>query len=141
MTNAIRILGAVMLFTLSLAGCLSPPPGTEVGETQQALCPPDYEGTCPPCSEWIGCRCVPFSCPIGQKCDPKVNDCVPSGTCPSGWGNCDGSSTNGCETPLNTIANCGACGKSCTTVANGAAACVNGKCMYACNDNDAPVCM
>ncbi len=42
----------------------------------------------------------------------------PSGTCrvascSSGWGNCDGSHPNGCETPTNTTTNCGACGMAC----------------------------
>jgi len=35
------------------------------------------------------------------------------GACNSGFGNCDGSDANGCETPLNTPENCGACGAAC----------------------------
>lgn len=35
------------------------------------------------------------------------------GTCTAGYGNCDQVSANGCETPLNTLTNCGACGSVC----------------------------
>jgi hypothetical protein len=34
-------------------------------------------------------------------------------TCAPGWGDCDGIASNGCETNLDTNANCGACGQSC----------------------------
>lgn len=37
-----------------------------------------------------------------------------SGTCPSGYGDCDGNPDNGCETSLNTNSNCGSCGYTCT---------------------------
>ncbi len=33
--------------------------------------------------------------------------------CVSGWGNCDGDTGNGCETPLDTEDNCGSCGHEC----------------------------
>jgi hypothetical protein len=33
--------------------------------------------------------------------------------CDAGWGDCDGNYKNGCETPLDTIANCGTCGLNC----------------------------
>ncbi|MEZ4314385.1 MAG: fibrinogen-like YCDxxxxGGGW domain-containing protein, partial [Polyangiaceae bacterium] len=47
---------------------------------------------------------------------------------PSGLASCDGDLTNGCETSLATsIANCGACGTTCTA-ANGTPACVAGAC-------------
>ncbi len=31
----------------------------------------------------------------------------------AGFGNCDGNAGNGCETPLNTVSNCGGCGTTC----------------------------
>jgi hypothetical protein len=46
------------------------------------------------------------------------------GACNAGFGNCDGSPGNGCETQLNTTSNCGACGMAC---ANGES-CNNGAC-------------
>jgi len=38
--------------------------------------------------------------------------------CQSGWSNCDGNAANGCETSLNTLSNCGACGNACGTTCN-----------------------
>jgi hypothetical protein len=35
------------------------------------------------------------------------------GTCRPGFANCDGIESNGCEVPLDTAANCGACGVAC----------------------------
>jgi hypothetical protein len=44
--------------------------------------------------------------------------------CDAGWGDCDGAAANGCETPLDTTAHCGACKSSCR---NGSA-CNDGAC-------------
>ncbi|WP_156338033.1 hypothetical protein [Chondromyces crocatus] len=55
-------------------------------------------------------------------------------SCNSGWGNCDGSTANGCETNLqNSVGHCGACGTVCS-VANGTPSCAGGSCAIAsCN--------
>jgi hypothetical protein len=54
-------------------------------------------------------------------------------SCNAGYGDCDGDPGNGCETPLNTTTNCGACGVECS-VANGTAGCSGGACVVAaCN--------
>jgi hypothetical protein len=59
--------------------------------------------------------------------------CVP--TCATGWGNCDGNFENGCETPLDTLTNCGQCGRACTTSVPGAVAgCGSGVCTATCTD-------
>ncbi len=34
--------------------------------------------------------------------------------CPSGFGDCNHAPSDGCETPLNTLADCGGCNRSCT---------------------------
>ncbi|MBL8685464.1 MAG: hypothetical protein JNK05_40185 [Myxococcales bacterium] len=53
--------------------------------------------------------------------------------CTTGFGNCDGNMTNGCETPLNSTTHCGMCSRACA-VANGAATCASGTCQVAsCN--------
>ncbi|MEZ4302193.1 MAG: DNRLRE domain-containing protein, partial [Polyangiaceae bacterium] len=53
--------------------------------------------------------------------------CAP-GACDSGFGDCDGDASNGCETSLDdSTASCGACGQACS-VENGTAACVAGLC-------------
>jgi hypothetical protein len=54
-------------------------------------------------------------------------------TCNPGWSNCDGNDANGCETPVNTLSNCGACGVTCSR-GNAAATCSSGTCSTAsCN--------
>jgi hypothetical protein len=56
----------------------------------------------------------------GRRCElPRATEaCTATGcalvACDAGWGDCDGDPTNGCETPLDTIADCGACGATCT---------------------------
>ena len=51
-------------------------------------------------------------------------------TCKPGYADCNkqGPNTDGCETDLVGITNCGGCGIACPGVPNGVAACVNGKC-------------
>lgn len=55
-------------------------------------------------------------------------------SCDSGWGDCNGSPSDGCEVDLNnTPGYCGSCGNSCS-VANGTAGCSSGSCTIAsCN--------
>ncbi|MDP3273782.1 MAG: hypothetical protein Q8Q09_01210 [Deltaproteobacteria bacterium] len=48
-------------------------------------------------------------------------------SCQAGWGNCDSNPANGCEAPLNSTSNCGACGSTCT-IANGTGTCGAGTC-------------
>jgi hypothetical protein len=52
------------------------------------------------------------------------------GSCQTGWGNCDGQATNGCETDLtSTATHCGACATDCTKLPNVASAtCTNSGC-------------
>ncbi|MFO0624782.1 MAG: hypothetical protein U0325_04135 [Polyangiales bacterium] len=55
------------------------------------------------------------------------------GTCASGFGNCDGQASNGCETSLSAnTANCGACGNVCSGPAGSSVSCVSGACRTAC---------
>ena len=49
--------------------------------------------------------------------------------CNSGYANCDGIQSNGCEVNLNTsVINCGICGHVCSSAANATTACVGGTC-------------
>ena len=54
--------------------------------------------------------------------------------CNGGYGDCNGSAADGCETNLaSTLTSCGACGRSCSA-ANGTAGCTSGACtVTACN--------
>jgi len=50
-------------------------------------------------------------------------------TCTAGFGNCDGSAGNGCETDLNTaVLHCGGCLTACSAPAHATAACLAGAC-------------
>lgn len=51
--------------------------------------------------------------------------------CADGWDDCDLQAANGCESKLDSVANCGACGIQCTN-ANGTTSCVSGACAPAC---------
>jgi len=57
-----------------------------------------------------------------------------SGDCPTGFMDCDGSPTNGCELSVgDDPRNCGGCGVRCDTADNGSPACVAGACTIACD--------
>ncbi|MBX7194396.1 MAG: hypothetical protein K1X94_20240 [Sandaracinaceae bacterium] len=45
------------------------------------------------------------------------------GGCDPGYDNCDGRDDNGCETPLNTLSNCGRCGETCSGTTNATEIC------------------
>lgn len=54
-------------------------------------------------------------------------------TCDAGWGNCNSSHPDGCETPLTTTSNCAGCGTTCSR-SNGTASCASGTCtLTGCN--------
>ena len=64
------------------------------------------------------------------------------GSCHQGWGDCDGAAFNGCETKLDSLWNCGACGHDCSTsFPQAVGLCVAGQCVIsecepACADCD-----
>jgi hypothetical protein len=57
---------------------------------------------------------------------PGSYDCAP--TCDAGYKSCDNNPDNGCETPLNTVTDCGDCGTPCSAP-NGSASCATGVCV------------
>jgi hypothetical protein len=73
----------------------------------------------------------------GKKCDTTNAAASCSGgsctiACKSGFGDCDGDVTNGCETNLaNTTNDCGACGTACTNP-NGTTTCSGSACHPVC---------
>jgi hypothetical protein len=107
---------------------------------------------CPSGQRCSGGACVALACePNSRVCvdGPSVQTCNGAGTatsmavcptrsnavarcadgacgieCVAGFGNCDGSLTNGCETSLSSTTNCGACGRACAA----GTACVGGSC-------------
>jgi len=77
----------------------------------------------------------------GARCDAshgvlacEAGACVVRG-CAARWGDCDGDGRDGCEAPLATAENCGACGVACPAPAHASAVCVVGtstRCGFVC---------
>lgn len=79
------------------------------------------DDTCAPCS-------LPNAVPVCSHGACSV------GSCKTGWGDCNGSPSDGCETDLRTLSHCGACGLECS-VAHGSASCASGACQkVSCDD-------
>jgi len=108
------------------------------------------------------CECAAVTCQTGDPChvagacDPATGRCsnppAPDGTacalgnataactagvcgvaaCAPGFGDCDGAATNGCERPVTTPTDCGACGVACAAGPHAAAACTAGACALTC---------
>jgi hypothetical protein len=74
----------------------------------------------------------------GTKCNmAHANTACSTGTCVitsclAGFADCDLNPANGCETPLNTLTNCGGCGIACTN-ANGTTSCAANACAPVCS--------
>src|SRR5262249_29942371 len=74
----------------------------------------------------------------GNVCSfPNANVACSAGSCTitsckPGYADCDLVQSNGCETPLNTLTDCGACGNHCNNP-NGTTTCTAGACSPTCN--------
>ena len=71
-------------------------------------------------------------CEIDKECGSDVAGCDDPNAhlgCAQGFGDCDGNPANGCETVLNTLANCGGCGVVCSS-AERQADCRTGTCSF-----------
>jgi hypothetical protein len=68
--------------------------------------------------------------------------------CDDGFANCDGDDSNGCETAVDSISDCGACGRACPATDHAVPGCVGGACAVTgcigafgdCNNNIADGC-
>jgi hypothetical protein len=66
-----------------------------------------------------GAECLDFTCRLAS--------------CDSGYGDCDGANSDGCEVDLTSDPNhCWACGRSCPSI-NGAGVCFEGECAISCS--------
>ncbi len=74
------------------------------------------------------------ACDIECKPPNAVPNCSTGvcgiGSCLSGWDDCNNNPADGCETPLNTLINCGGCGVVCD-IPNAAESCTTGVCQSA----------
>src|SRR5262245_607663 len=82
------------------------------------------------------CGACGTPCNLANASETCPNGVCTLGTCTAGFGNCDGTSGNGCETTFaNNINHCGACGRTCTN-SNGTTSCNgSGACVPVCNQN------
>jgi hypothetical protein len=97
------------------------------------------EGGCGPLDTPSNCGACGVSCDMTYSNDAS---CTLTGTtglcsyasCVSGFADCDASApnTNGCDTPITTLNNCGACGVSCNTAYSVDASCGPTGCTYSC---------
>jgi hypothetical protein len=75
------------------------------------------EANCGAC----GAVCAPGPNAIATRCR---NGACQVAECAAGWGDCNGLTADGCETPLVDDGNCGRCGRTCLD----GRTCVNGEC-------------
>jgi len=72
------------------------------------------------------CGSCGATCSTSHIPSPSCTHGTCDGTCQSGWANCDDTkATHGCNVPLDTAQNCGACGRTCAI----GQACVGGTCV------------
>lgn len=78
----------------------------------------------------LGLGCALAACSlVNAPDDPVCEDCAPS-ECATGFADCDGVADNGCETPIDTLSDCGACGVVCAPANVATANCENRICGY-----------
>ena len=85
-------------------------------------------------SSLYGCTatgCTPCGAFENATAVCKSSACSP--LCKSGFGDCDKVASNGCESAVSDVANCGACGKACSTANASTTQCTNAKCAPVCN--------
>ncbi len=76
---------------------------------------------------------------IDNDCDDVVDESCQNvgsdGNCLTGYGDCDGIASNGCETDLtNDVDNCGACDNTCSISHGTTISCSDGECEIICDD-------
>jgi hypothetical protein len=81
------------------------------------------------------CGACGTPCALANAAETCPNGVCTLGMCTAGFGNCDGTPGNGCETNFtNNDNHCGACGRTCTN-SNGTTDCVGTACVPVCNQN------
>ena len=106
-------------------------------------CAPGWER----CGAPLASGCLTHTAVDADNCGSCGHQCVNSGGsvscvggvcqpgCADGYGDCDGNSSNGCETPILTSADhCGACTTACSTTHMATRTCVDGQCTGSCAD-------
>jgi hypothetical protein len=110
---------------LSNADVVLPDGGPDAAPVEAGCGPTNTVANCGACG--IACDTThssPLACAAAGACTYSA--------CAAGWGDCDATApnANGCESPLNTAANCSGCGLKCDTLHSVGAACTGTTCSY-----------
>jgi hypothetical protein len=112
--------------------------GSGNGATDGALDAPAESG-CGPVDNVSNCGACGVACDITHSNDAACTLGGGAGTCTyascaTGFADCDASApnANGCDTPITTLDNCGACGVACNTANSVDAGCAPTGCTYSC---------
>ncbi len=103
--------------------------------TGRAECDGDLAVTCETdtTTSLANCGFCGNACTAANGTPNCTNSTCGVASCSSGFGNCDNTASNGCETTLaSSTANCGACGAGCTN-AHGTTSCSASKCVPSCS--------
>jgi len=73
------------------------------------------------------CGTCGHACPTPANATARCSAGRCDFSCRVGYGDCDGAASSGCETPLDTLADCGQCGRACA-LTNATSACTAGAC-------------
>ncbi len=84
----------------------------------------------------VNCRSCGDICDIPRASESCTTGTCALGTCDPGYGNCNTSIVDGCETSLTTATNCGTCGTPCVVGANATPNCSTGTCRTMCTRAD-----
>lgn len=84
-------------------------------------------------TDWGNCGACGNACSLANASPACVGGECAVGTCNPGYGNCDGDSSDGCETSLLTSpAHCGSCSLQCASLPGSNPTCVSGHCGFSC---------
>ena len=78
-------------------------------------------------SDLSHCGSCGMSCPVPSNGSATCSAGRCGIRCNSGFGDCNGLNSDGCEVPLNTVGNCGGCGVGCM-LSNATESCSSGSC-------------
>jgi hypothetical protein len=92
-------------------------------------CDGDRDGGCEtPLDTLTDCGACGVPCDLENAAESCATGACRLSACDALWGNCDGAEPNGCETPLNTLLHCGACGAPCGRP-HATESCITGVCL------------
>jgi hypothetical protein len=109
--------------------------GCKAGYADCDTAPPDTNG-CETMTAATACEACGSTCDTvhsdGASCDVDAGPTCRYTGCAPGFKNCNATppDTNGCETSLATLTNCGDCGRACDAMTSTGASCSGGNCTY-----------